>query len=223
MKMTAWKWAGAVVLSAGCAVAEQPRVLVSWDFTAEADKAWLQGAIHRLVGRIEDGVLKGTMMSWDPFITSPKIAVEASAGQAIEMRVRTSAAGPGNIYGCRRERRRAGEVEHGRHVGGGGAWHEYRCSPIGRRKRIARFRIDFSNPADMLGTMSGLDPGGRPPRPPRARRARGAGGTGAWRGEDGAAASVSGDGWPWCRRRPDRQDVRTLRALPARENVFVSV
>jgi len=118
MKMTAWKWAGAVVLSAGCAVAEQPRVLVSWDFTAEADKAWLQGANHSQEVRIEDGVLKGTMTSWDPFITSPKIAVEASAGQAIEMRVRDVGRRPRqHLLGAGGRGGRAGEVEHGRHVG----------------------------------------------------------------------------------------------------------
>ncbi|MDD4174015.1 MAG: hypothetical protein PHN34_07270, partial [Kiritimatiellae bacterium] len=67
MVMKSWQMAGALVLWAGCAVAEQSRVLASWDFTAETDKAWLQGANHSQDVRIEDGVLKGTMTSWDPF------------------------------------------------------------------------------------------------------------------------------------------------------------
>ena len=185
--MTAWKWAGAVVLWAGCAVAEQPRVLASWDFTAEADKAWLQGANHSKDVRIEDGVLKGTMTSWDPFITSPKIAVVASAGQAIEMRVRTSVAGPGNIYWVP-EGAAGAQAKWNTAVSwvGGGAWYEYRVFPYWQgQKRIARFRIDFSNPADTLGTyeVDWVRVVDTASAKSEARAWRGAA-LGAWRGED---------------------------------------
>jgi len=225
--MTAWKWAGAVVLWAGCAVAEQPRVLASWDFTAEADKAWLQGANHSKDVRIEDGVLKGTMTSWDPFITSPKIAVVASAGQAIEMRVRTSTAGPGNIYWVP-EGAAGAQAKWNTAVtwGGGGEWHEYRVFPYWQgEKRIARFRIDFSNPADMLGTyeVDWIRVVDTASAKSEASAWRGAA-LGAWRGEDGAAASVSGDALAVVSQ--DGQIgriVSPLLALPARENVFVSV
>ncbi len=146
--------AGAVVLLAGCVVAESPRVLVSWDFTADADKAWTRGANHSKDVRIEDGVLKGTMTSWDPFVTSPKFSIEASAGQAVEMRVRTSTTGSGNIYWIP-EGAAGAQAKWNTTLmwAGGGEWHEYRVFPYWQgEKRIAQFRIDFSNPADTLGT-----------------------------------------------------------------------
>jgi hypothetical protein len=177
--------------------------------------------------RIEDGMLKGTMTSWDPFITSPKITVEASAGQAIEMRVRTSTAGPGNIYWVP-EGAAGAQAKWNTAVAwvGGGAWHEYRVFPYWQgEKRIARFRIDFSNPADTLGTyeVDWIRVVDTASAKSEASAWRGAG-LGAWRGEDGAAASVSGDALAVVSQ--DGQIgriVSPLLALPARENVFVSV
>jgi len=109
---------------------------------------------------------------------------------------------------------------------GGGEWHEYRVFPYWQgEKRIARFRIDFSNPADTLGTyeVDWIRVVDTVAAKSEARAWRSAA-LGAWRGEDGAAVSVSGDALAVVSQ--DGQIGRVaspLLVLPARENVFVSV
>jgi len=219
--------AGAVVLLAGCVVAESPRVLVSWDFTADADKAWTRGANHSKDVRIEDGVLKGTMTSWDPFVTSPKFSIEASAGQAVEMRVRTSTTGPGNIYWIP-EGAAGAQAKWNTTLmwAGGGEWREYRVFPYWQgEKRIAQFRIDFSNPADTLGTyeVDWVRVVDAVSAKSDAREWRGAA-LSAWRAEDGAVASMSGDALVVTSEAGQTGRITSpMLSIPSYENVFVSV
>ena len=142
----------------GCLVGEaralDTRVLVQWDFTTDAEKAWVHAANHSKDVQIVDGVLKGTITSWDPFVTSLPFSIEASANQVIELRVRTTARGAGNIYWV--PEGVAGPQEKlnvSLNWMGDHAWHEYRVYPYWQGdKRIVRLRIDFAGPSQALDT-----------------------------------------------------------------------
>ena len=133
----------------------EPRVLASWDFSKEGDKEWAKHANCSKDVRVEEGVLKGKMTGWDPFITSPAFAVDAKAGQVVEMRVRTSAGGNGNLFwvpdgadGAQQKWSASTSWI------GDNAWHEYRVQPYWQgEKRIARLRVDFAVPLNDAGTF----------------------------------------------------------------------
>jgi len=134
---------------------EEPRGLAFWDFSKEEDREWTRHANCSKDVLIEDGVLKGTMTGWDPFLTSPAFTVDAKAGQFVEIRAKTTAGGDGNLFWVP--------------VGATGAqqkwsvsmdwigdneWHEYRVYPFWQgEKRIARLRMDFAVPRNDAGTF----------------------------------------------------------------------
>jgi hypothetical protein len=138
-----------------CAAGAEPQVLASWDFSKEADKEWAKHANHSRDVRVEEGLLKGTMTGWDPFITSPAFLLGATAGQVVEMRVKTSAGGSGNLFwvpagaeGAQQKWSTSTEWV------GDNEWHEYRVAPYWQgEKRIARLRIDFAVPLNDAGTF----------------------------------------------------------------------
>ena len=148
-----------VVLSAGmlcvalCAKAET-RVLAEWTFDEPNASAW--SSYHSTNVRIENGVLKGTMTGNDPFILSPvfPVAINATAGQTVEMRVRTTSGGKGNLFWIKEgESVPQGSYNVVVEWNGDNAWHEYRVNPYWQcQQRISRFRIDFAPPPGNSGT-----------------------------------------------------------------------
>ncbi len=131
------------------------RVVVGWDFADGACKEWAKHANHSKNVRVEDGVLKGSMTGHDPFLTTPAFFLEATAGQTIEMRVKTSAGGKGEVFwvpvgadGAQQKWSVSTEWN------GDGQWHEYRVKPYWQgEKRIARIRIDFAVPLNDEGVF----------------------------------------------------------------------
>jgi hypothetical protein len=134
------------------AAAAEPRVLAEWHFKGDGAKPW--SANHSKNVRVEDGVLKGTVAGGDPFITSPAFSVDATAGQAVELRVRTTAGGSGNLFWVKEgEKIPQGNFNVPVAWIGDDAWHEYRVFPYWQgEKKIARLRIDFAIPANDAGT-----------------------------------------------------------------------
>ena len=147
-----------VALICGLAIRAEagvPQVLVSWDFSKEGDKEWTKRANCSKDVRIEDGVLKGAMTGWDPFVVSPAFSIDATAGQTIEMRVKTTAGGGGNVFWVP-----AGEAGAKQQWSvstewiGDNAWHEYRVRPYWQgEKKIRQIRIDFAVPQKDSGTF----------------------------------------------------------------------
>ena len=133
----------------------EARVAVGWDFADGAGQEWAKHANHSKNVRIEEGVLKGTMTGHDPFLTTPAFSLDATAGQAIEMRVKTSAGGKGEIFwvpagadGAQQKWSVSTDWT------GDGQWHEYRVQPYWQgEKRIARIRIDFAVPLNDAGVF----------------------------------------------------------------------
>ncbi|MDR2849180.1 MAG: glycoside hydrolase family 99-like domain-containing protein, partial [Verrucomicrobiota bacterium] len=141
-----------VVFSTLCAAAET-RALPAWDFGAVDAKPW--PANHCKNVRVEDGVLKGTMTGLDPFITSPAFSLDATAAQAVRMRVKTTAGGTGNLFWVREgETIPQGKFNVPVTWIGDGEWHTYRIEPYWQgEKKIARVRIDFAVPQEEGATF----------------------------------------------------------------------
>ncbi len=175
---------------------DSPLVLVRWDFDKEADTEWARHANCSKDVRIEDGVLKGAMTGWDPFVTSPAFSVDATAGQAVEMRVKTTAGGSGNIFwvpaGANGPQQKWSATTEWI---GDNEWHEYRVQPYWQgEKKISRFRIDFAVPTNNAGTFEVdwvrvVDTSAAA----TAERAWCGTALGAWSATDGATADVRDD------------------------------
>lgn len=151
MLMAAALALGLVLRTAG----SEPRVLANWDFSDVGSSGWTKNANHCEDVRIAEGVLRGRMTGRDPFLTSPVFSIDATAGQVIEMRVKTSAGGAGNVFWVPAG---AGGAQQKWSVStawtGDGEWHEYRIQPYWQsEKRIARIRIDFAVPPSDSGTF----------------------------------------------------------------------
>ena len=190
-----WK----IMLSAGmlCSAlyaAAETRVLAEWTFDGADAKPW--SANHSKDVRIENGVLKGTITDWDPFIASPAFPVDATAGQAVVMRVRTTAGGNGNLYWTKEgEKMPQGKFNVPIVWIGDNEWHEYRVTPYWQsEKRISSFRIDFATPPNNSGTYEvdwvRLEEAALTMTTERAWRGAA---LGAWNAVDGAAAALRGD------------------------------
>ena len=135
--------------------AAEPRVLASWDFSGEASKEWAKQANHCKDVRLENGVLKGTMTGHDPFLTSPAFSVVATAGQVIELRVKCSTGGKGEIFWVPAGAKGAQQKwTVSLDWIGDNQWHDYRVSPYWQgEKSIARMIVDFAPPQGSEGTF----------------------------------------------------------------------
>ena len=171
------------------AFAVEPRVLASWDFSAESSQPWTKQANHCKDVRLEAGVLKGTMTGHDPFVVSPPVSIDAAAGQVIEFRAKCPTSGKGELFWTPpNEKSSQQKWSVAFEWIGDGQWHDYRVAPYWQgEKHIARVRLDFVPPrgegekfevqwiriVDEAAVASG------------ERAWRGAG-MAAWRGVDGA-------------------------------------
>lgn len=188
-----------VVLALGLAArvfAAETHVLASWDFSDEASKEWAKHANCSKDVRIEEGVLKGTMTGWDPFITSPAFSIAATAGHVVELRVKTTSGGKGEMFWVP-----AGAVGAQQKWSvsadwiGDNQWHEYRLQPYWQgEKRIGHIRVDFAAPKNDAGTfeVDWIRVVDEAAASSGERGWRGAG-TAAWRGVEGAAAEVKNE------------------------------
>ena len=133
----------------------EPRVCVEWDFADGKSQEWAKQANHSQDVRIEEGVLKGRMTGRDPFITTPAFSIDATASQVVEMRVKTSVGGSGNLFWVPAGEKGPQQKWTVSTVWtGDNAWHEYRVSPYWQgEKRITRLRVDFAVPENSEGTF----------------------------------------------------------------------
>ena len=149
---------GAVAIACGVVLwtsAAEPRVLADWGFSKDGDKEWAKHANCCKDVRVEESVLKGVMTGRDPFLTSPAFSIEATAGQVVEIRVKTSAGGSGNLFWVP-EGASGAQQQWSVPMDwiGDNAWHEYRVRPFWQgENRISRLRVDFAVPHNDAGTF----------------------------------------------------------------------
>ena len=92
---------GALVALSACAAQAAPqatKTLVEWHFNSTANAAaWTaNGSVNDLAAK--DGCLTGRAVGTDPTVTGPRFEIGASPYQYIEIRMRVSRSGPGEIF-----------------------------------------------------------------------------------------------------------------------------
>ena len=122
------------------------RTLIEWNFDSQTDlQQWK--TVHAISDlAIRDGCLTGRVTGDDPFIASPLFEIVTTPLQFIEIRLRTTVSGPGEIYWASTteppyEGFRPDKVEVVQYAGG--EFRTYRFFPFWQgEKRIIRLRFD---------------------------------------------------------------------------------
>lgn len=139
----------AVLGSASHATAEgAARTVIEWTFDQPGD---LQGWVpnnHLQDIRVEEGELRGEAVDWDPFLTSPLFDVPATPWQWVEIRLKCSRAGRGEVFWSNTLETPHGGFSPGKETGfevpGDGAWHTIRVTPFWHtEKKIIHLRLDL--------------------------------------------------------------------------------
>ena len=138
-----------LALVAACYVGGAPRTLVEWTFDKPTDAASWEKVNHLTEVRAENGSLKGRIMDWDPWVTSPQFEIEATPWQRIEFRLKTDLGGSGGVYFSNTTETQYGGFTPGKNVSwqvnGDGKWHTYSVYPFwGAEKKIIMIRLDFA-------------------------------------------------------------------------------
>ena len=130
--------------------ATEPKTLFSWDFSSDQDVAeWSPASMTKPV--LHDGALKSRETSWDPFIVSPHFMLKPRQGQYIEIRMRSTGAGIGEIFfassdegkynGFSQDKTASWRIRHD------GEFHVYQIMPAWLAEpQIIKIRVDVGRP-----------------------------------------------------------------------------
>ena len=145
MKALVWTLA---VLAAVAALAA-PSTLVEWTFDQAEDGAGWTKTNHLADIRVEDGALKGRIMDWDPWVTSPQFEIAATPWQRLEFRLKTDLGGSGQIFFTNTTESQYGGFFPKKNVPwkviGDGQWHTYSVYPFwGDENKIIMIRFDLA-------------------------------------------------------------------------------
>ncbi len=136
-------------VSLACVACAAPRTLMEWTFDQAGDAAGWAKTNHVSDLRVEDGCLKGRLMDWDPWVTSPQFELPAATWQRIEFRLKTDCAGGGELFFTNTTESPYGGFFPDKRVtwrvNGDGQWHDYTIYPFwGDLKKVIMFRLDFA-------------------------------------------------------------------------------
>ncbi|MCK5805517.1 MAG: glycoside hydrolase family 99-like domain-containing protein [Lentisphaeria bacterium] len=134
-----------------------PQTVVEWTFDESGDAKEWSTANHVSNVRVADGALKGTLMDWDPWVTSPQFEIKADTWQRVEFRLRTTVSGTGQLFFTSTTKSPYGGFFPRKNVSwrvnGDGQWHDYSILPFWQsEKKIIMIRLDFAR-------VSGADKG----------------------------------------------------------------
>ena len=140
---------GLGLLTASTALSAPPTTLVKWTFDHPCDGAGWAKTNHLSDVRTEGGSLKGRLMDWDPWVTSPRFEIAATPWQRIEFRLRTDCPGKGQIFFTNTTESKYGGFSPKKNVSwkviGDGQWHTYTVYPFwGNEKKIIMVRLDLA-------------------------------------------------------------------------------
>jgi len=134
-----------------CAAAE-PTDVVVWNFDAETDAtAW--GRNHLTKPTVENGVFKSRFESWDPFVVSPQFELKPRPGQFIEIRLKSSSDGVGELFYASSNEGQYNGFSQAKSltwtIKGGPDFAVYQIAPNWLAEpQIIKFRVDFGRPTE---------------------------------------------------------------------------
>ena len=132
-----------------CSAAE-PQTILSWDFNdVQSVEEWTPASLTKPV--LHDGALKAREISWDPFVVSPHFMLKPRQGQYVEIRMRSTGAGIGEIFfassdegkynGFSQEKTASWRIRHD------GEFHTYQIMPAWLAEpQIIKIRVDVGRP-----------------------------------------------------------------------------
>ncbi|MBP5671196.1 MAG: glycoside hydrolase family 99-like domain-containing protein [Victivallales bacterium] len=140
------------VMADGLSTAEvrnEPKCLKEWTFdNAETVAAWSKKTNFVSNVRLEDGVMKGTISDWDPWLTGPEDRFKATPWQYVEIEMKSSLGGDGQIFFT--------DTNESQYDGfspslftsfsiiGDNEWHTYVVNPFWQQETILKLRLDFA-------------------------------------------------------------------------------
>lgn len=134
-----------------CAAAE-PTDVVVWNFDAETDAtAW--GRNHLTKPTVENGVFKSRFEGWDPFVVSPQFELKLRPGQFIEIRLKSSSDGVGELFYASSNEGQYNGFSQAKSltwtIKGGPNFAVYQIAPNWLAEpQIIKFRVDFGRPTE---------------------------------------------------------------------------
>ena len=145
----------ASVVFAAAAAPGAPSTLVEWTFDRAEDGSGWKKINHLADVRVEDGALKGRLMDWDPWVTSPQFETVASPWQRVEFRLKTDCGGSGQIFFTNTTESPYGGFFPKKLVPwkviGDGEWHTYSVYPFwGDERKIIMIRFDLARTPDAV-------------------------------------------------------------------------
>ncbi len=134
-----------------CAAAE-PTDVVVWNFDAEAD-ATVWGRNHLSKPGVENGVMKARFEGWDPFVVSPQFELKPRPGQFIEIRLKSSSDGVGELFYASSNEGQYNGFSQAKSltwtIKGGSDFAVYQIAPNWLAEpQIIKFRVDFGRPTE---------------------------------------------------------------------------
>ena len=88
----------AILLVACGLAAAQPRTVIEWKFDKDGDtKGWV-AANHVKPLTAAGGVLRVSVIDWDPFLFSPEFSIPATPSQEVQVAMKTKARGGGEVF-----------------------------------------------------------------------------------------------------------------------------
>ena len=132
--------------------AHEPNLLFSWEFDSNAElQTW--GTANFARQEADDGSFKLKPTSWDPFVVSPHFTLKPRPGQYVEIRMKSTGAGKGEIFfassdegkynGFSQAKTASWQIRHD------GKFHTYQIMPAWRAEpQIIKIRVDLGNPSE---------------------------------------------------------------------------
>lgn len=139
-----------LILVQNVCLASEPKTLFSWDFNTEQEvREWSPSNLSTPV--LKDGALKAAATSWDPFVVSPHFMLKPCQGQYIEIRMRSTGVGLGEVFyassdegkyhGFSQDKTAQWSIRHD------GEFHTYQIMPAWLSEpQIIKIRIDVGRP-----------------------------------------------------------------------------
>jgi hypothetical protein len=124
------------------------KCLVEWIFKTEADvAAWTAKTNHVSEVTLSEEGIRGTLLDWDPWLTSPEFDIRAKPWQYIEVVAKTDADGGGSIYYTDTNDTQydgfSPKINVGLRFHGDGQWQTYKILPNWSQRKIIKIRLDF--------------------------------------------------------------------------------
>lgn len=140
---------GTLAVLASLVTLAEPTCVKEWVFdNAEQVAAWARKTNFIEDIRFDEGVMKGTISDWDPWLTSPEERFKAKPWQYVEVEMKTDLGGDGQIFFTDTNESQYDGFFSNLYttfrINGDNEWHTYEVHPFWQQETILKIRLDFA-------------------------------------------------------------------------------